>query len=565
MYTTTYSPEDNKLRLSSATRLDAETYARVKAAGFSWAPKQGIFVAPMWTPSRADLCMDLAGEIGDEDTSLVARAEDRAERFEGYRENRTEDARAARDGVARITDGIPLGHPILVGHHSERHARKDAEKIENGMRRAVKMWETAEYWKYRAAGALAHAKYKELPAVRARRIKGLEADIRRCIAAFTPISDQVIMQRRWSDHSEDGPKVPHVYCGPKGGRGGSWVSVDRLEAIKAGSARWIQHYEFRLVYERAMLAEAGELKLLDKKPRPKLLPMCNYRVTGGINCGNIYRRGETNNHPQAEMTQAEYTAIHADYKGSRVVDGSHRVRTAMVRHSLVCVFLTDSKVHECPSPASASAPVADEIADAPVHAYVPRVKSAEELEFAALREAARAGVQVVSAPQLFPTPAELAERMVEAAGIEPQHRVLEPSAGTGNILRAIGAGPDKEAVEVNYRLAEALVQNPPAAGNLHVKHADFLTCNGDLGKFDAVVMNPPFENAVDIKHIQHALTMLKPGGRLVAICANGPRQRAALMPLAENSGGYWEDLPAGTFEAAGTGVNTALVVIEVPR
>ena len=47
------------------------------------------------------------------------------------------------------------------------------------MRRAVKMWETSTYWTDRAAGALRHAKYKELPAVRARRIKTLEADKRK--------------------------------------------------------------------------------------------------------------------------------------------------------------------------------------------------------------------------------------------------------------------------------------------------------------------------------------------------------------------------------------------------
>jgi hypothetical protein len=44
------------------------------------------------------------------------------------------------------------------------------------MRKAVKMWETSQYWTARAAGALRHAKYKEQPAVRARRIKKLEAD-----------------------------------------------------------------------------------------------------------------------------------------------------------------------------------------------------------------------------------------------------------------------------------------------------------------------------------------------------------------------------------------------------
>jgi hypothetical protein len=34
------------------------------------------------------------------------------------------------------------------------------------MRRAVKLWEAAGYWKDRAAGAIAHAKYKERPDVR---------------------------------------------------------------------------------------------------------------------------------------------------------------------------------------------------------------------------------------------------------------------------------------------------------------------------------------------------------------------------------------------------------------
>ena len=43
--TATYSPDDNKLRLSSATRLNRDVYDRVKAAGFSWAPRQDQFIA----------------------------------------------------------------------------------------------------------------------------------------------------------------------------------------------------------------------------------------------------------------------------------------------------------------------------------------------------------------------------------------------------------------------------------------------------------------------------------------------------------------------------------------
>ena len=75
----TYSPEDNKLRMSFAARLPKELYERVRAVGFIWAPKQEIFVAPMWTPARENLAIELCGEIGDEDKSLVERAEERAE------------------------------------------------------------------------------------------------------------------------------------------------------------------------------------------------------------------------------------------------------------------------------------------------------------------------------------------------------------------------------------------------------------------------------------------------------------------------------------------------------
>jgi protein-L-isoaspartate O-methyltransferase len=95
-----------------------------------------------------------------------------------------------------------------------------------------------------------------------------------------------------------------------------------------------------------------------------------------------------------------------------------------------------------------------------------------------------------------------------------------------------------------------------------VHYGDFLQCNGDLGKFDRILMNPPFERGDDIKHIQHAVTFLKPGGRLVAICANGPRQNATLKPQAEDSGGIYEPLPEGTFKEQGTGVNTALLIVE---
>ena len=122
----TYSPDDNKLRLYPDSRLPRDTCERVKAAGFKWAPKQELFVAPAWTPDREDLLIEFCGEIDDEDTSLVERAQERAERFEEYSDKREAEAHRAKAAVDAIADGIPLGQPILVGHHSERRARRHA-------------------------------------------------------------------------------------------------------------------------------------------------------------------------------------------------------------------------------------------------------------------------------------------------------------------------------------------------------------------------------------------------------------------------------------------------------
>lgn len=65
------------------------------------------------------------------------RLEARAERRRQWAESRAGKANAAHDRVHQIADQIPFGQPILVGHHSERHARADQRRMENGMRSAI--------------------------------------------------------------------------------------------------------------------------------------------------------------------------------------------------------------------------------------------------------------------------------------------------------------------------------------------------------------------------------------------------------------------------------------------
>jgi protein-L-isoaspartate O-methyltransferase len=663
MMTATYSPEDNKLRLYSTSRLDSVDYDRVKRAGFKWAPRQELFVAPAWTPAREDLLIELCGSIDDEDTSLVQRAEERSDRFEEYSDKRHQDAERAHAAVAAIADDIPLGQPILVGHHSERHARKDAERIENGMRKAVKMWETSKYWLDRAADAIANAKYKERPDVRARRIKKLESDLRgsqksradaaRAIAAWT--AEGLTLERAKAianyDHihkcfllSEYPRELP---ASQYEGSMGLWSALtdgvitaeqarDIAVACHTGTIRWqerwIAHLKNRLAYERAMLAEGGGLvadkhdlqpggqvlvggewmtilrvnkkngvatsvstngryvgkrgveEIRDYKPpteeiaakvkaATKLPPMCNYPGDGFTH-----------------ITQEEWNRRHADYKGSRSIDatathGRHRVRSGLFGKGglgSVLVYITDAKRKDPPA-ATVEAPrvkvselphdhdVASlERQAAASQAFRDRQAAEAATPFAQLKESLKNGVKVVSAPQLFPTPPDVADQVVQLAEIEHNHRILEPSAGTGNLIAAVmrrDSCANVVAVEIRPAIAEQLRSRFGRGNyNCEIRCADFLDLynsefplhHNDIGTFDRIVMNPPFGNAADIKHIEHARTLLNPGGRLVAICANGPRQRERLEPIAT----AWIDLPDDTFKDQGTGVRTAIVVID---
>lgn len=166
----------------------------------------------------------------------------------------------------------------------------------------------------------------------------------------------------------------------------------------------------------------------------------------------------------------------------------------------------------------------------------------------------------VAADQFYPTPAALADLAVTWLEPKPGERLLEPSAGAAALIDAVHRRtPAAEivAVEQSEQLA-GLLRNQGAS----VHCADFLRVEpAQLGRFDGVIMNPPFRMGADVAHVRHALRFLRPGGRLVAICADGPRQQTKLRPLAEASGGRWEPLPDASFAESGTMVRTALVLI----
>jgi hypothetical protein len=136
--------------------------------------------------------------------------------------------------------------------------------------------------------------------------------------------------------------------------------------------------------------------------------------------------------------------------------------------------------------------------------------------------------------------------------------VLEPSAGTGRILDALTHVSEVVAVEIHVKLQAHLYRCYPT---VHLKAGDFLTKTAaEIGLFDRVIMNPPFERGEDVRHILHARALLHPGGKLTALCYDGVAQHRHLMPIAES----WTPLHDGSFRCEGTNAGVILLTIMGP-
>lgn len=149
--------------------------------------------------------------------------------------------------------------------------------------------------------------------------------------------------------------------------------------------------------------------------------------------------------------------------------------------------------------------------------------------------------------QFYPTPPELAVKMLEGLDVDFVSSVLEPSAGKGDLVRAIvdkklmrnrygGNKLDVDCCEIDPYLRQILRYNfsverlqevdPSGTGryipeaeiirhtDLHIVHDDFLTYRSGK-EYDLILMNPPFADGD--KHLLKALDMQKDGGLVICL------------------------------------------------
>lgn len=165
--------------------------------------------------------------------------------------------------------------------------------------------------------------------------------------------------------------------------------------------------------------------------------------------------------------------------------------------------------------------------------------------------------RIVTAFNLFQTPRNVALKMCSfLPEVMPGLKVLEPSAGLGALYSVVYEKYGKTAV---YDLVE---NNPDCIKELYNKNLygnlyqrDFLQFDG---KYDIVIMNPPFKNGEDIKHINHAKSLLNDNGVLISLCYNGVKQNKKLKPITD----HWEVLPNNSFKDTGTKASVAMLIIK---
>lgn len=163
-------------------------------------------------------------------------------------------------------------------------------------------------------------------------------------------------------------------------------------------------------------------------------------------------------------------------------------------------------------------------------------------------------IAVDKATECHVTPDDVADRMVGYLGPTGDYLTLEPSAGTGQLTKALLRSGHSQfeltQIERHIKLAAGLHKFGPVINRCFLEYA--ADANGKV-EFPRVIMNPPFREVR--KHIAAALSLMGRNGHECAPCL------VALVPVTfEHSGAeLLEVLSPDTFATAK--VNTKIIRI----
>ncbi|MBP8055143.1 MAG: DUF3560 domain-containing protein [Chloroflexi bacterium] len=248
-HSATINYDDGWIRFEPGYRLDKEEYAAVTKAGLNWKRAEQCFVAP-WAPTIEDfLRQEFSVALEPDNTDLLAVARGRAAYYQQYSDNAAARSQSARKSADALSERFAFGQPILVGHHSEKGARRDKERIAANMDKAIAEGKKAAKWDDRAQATLSHAAARYTAIALARRIEKLQADMRghqRTIQQF----DDIETVRQKAPKLADKLMETFFFAS---------MTPEQMAASRVFHERWIAFLQARLDVAQALYDESEGL------------------------------------------------------------------------------------------------------------------------------------------------------------------------------------------------------------------------------------------------------------------------------------------------------------------
>lgn len=169
--------------------------------------------------------------------------------------------------------------------------------------------------------------------------------------------------------------------------------------------------------------------------------------------------------------------------------------------------------------------------------------------------------------QMFETPNNIGEIMLDLAEIKKGQRILEPSAGKGALIRMIQERLPHHFVYAYELMKENREILAKMSNTILFQEPDFLSAKPDADLFDRIIAYPPFRNNQDISHFMHMLDFLEPGGIVVSIMSlhwltsENSREKKFREFLTDNHV-YQHFLPKGSFKSSGTNIPAIIIKLK---
>ncbi len=166
--------------------------------------------------------------------------------------------------------------------------------------------------------------------------------------------------------------------------------------------------------------------------------------------------------------------------------------------------------------------------------------------------------------QFFETPELIADRVIELACINEDHKVLEPSAGRGALIKALNRIYPNKTIDC-FELMDLNRKFLIKINNAKILGEDFIEAN--KLKYDRVIANPPFNKYQYIDHVYKMYESLNINGKLVVIVptsflTNSTKKEKEFKIFVENNASAIINVEKGAFKSSGTLIETLILVFD---